>query len=56
MAHFWINRDVSGAQEHQIHAESYTAKDEYIHFLDERQRVVMSIRKEITFLIERNDA
>jgi hypothetical protein len=55
MAHFWINQGVSGAQEHQVHAEYYVARDEYINFLDKEDRTVMSIRKEITFLIERSD-
>ncbi|MER6244068.1 hypothetical protein [Streptomyces griseorubiginosus] len=55
MAHFWINRNVPQGPEHQVHADSYVAKDEYIHFLDEDERTVMSIRKEITFLIERSD-
>ncbi|MFG1665061.1 hypothetical protein [Streptomyces sp. Y7] len=55
MAHFWINRDVSGSTERQVHADSYKAQDEYTHFLNEEGRIVMSIRKEITFLIERSD-
>ncbi len=55
MAHFWINRDVRGAQEHQVHADSYETMDEYIHFFNEDGRKVMSIRKDITLLIERND-
>ena len=54
MAHFWINRDVSGAREHQVHAESYYMEDEYIHFLNEEDVRVLSIRKEFAHLIERS--
>ncbi|WP_406393589.1 hypothetical protein OG806_24010 [Streptomyces sp. NBC_00882] len=55
MAHFWINRDVPGAQEHQVHADSYEANNEYIHFYSDAGHKVMSIRKDITFLVERSD-
>ncbi|MBD0843275.1 hypothetical protein [Streptomyces sp. TRM68416] len=56
MAHFWINQGVPGAKEQQVHAHAYVMEGEYVHFLDETKRKVMSIRQEITFLIERSDA
>ncbi|WP_406304981.1 hypothetical protein OHA61_25465 [Streptomyces sp. NBC_00885] len=55
MAHFWINDEVHGAKARQVHADSYVIEDEYIHFLDEDERKVMSIRKDIAFLIQRSD-
>jgi hypothetical protein len=56
MAHFWINQGVAGAQEQQVHAHSYVMEGQYVHFLDESKQKVLSIRQEITFLIERSDA
>jgi hypothetical protein len=40
--HFWINGNVPQSPEDQVYADPYVAKDE---------RKVMSLRKEVTFLI-----
>lgn len=55
MAQYFINRNVAGAQELSVEAEGYALREDFIHFLDGRERRVLSIRKDITFLIERAD-
>ncbi|MGW1792388.1 hypothetical protein ACWCO0_28155 [Streptomyces tubercidicus] len=54
MAHYWINKEVPGARERQVHAESYGVEGDYVHFYDSAKRKVLSIRKETAFLIERS--
>ncbi|MGA5641769.1 hypothetical protein [Streptomyces sp. CS081A] len=53
MAQYFINRNVAGAQELSVEAAGYAVREDFIHFLDERERKVLSIRKDITFLVER---
>jgi hypothetical protein len=53
MAQYFINRNVAGAQELSVEAAGYVLREEFIHFLNEREVRVLSIRKDITFLIER---
>ncbi|MFZ4161723.1 hypothetical protein ACOZDE_25400 [Streptomyces griseoincarnatus] len=54
MAHFWINKDVPGAREHQVAAQTYGVEGDYVHFYDDSKLKVLSIRKETAFLIERS--
>ncbi|MGW5103948.1 hypothetical protein [Streptomyces sp. NPDC004100] len=55
MAHFWINREVPGAREREVSAETYGVEGDYVNFFNGSKQKVLSIRKEHAFLIERSD-